>query len=138
MRRSCRRAEPGRRTGRQYAAWRAAILRRGLQSARGGAGQRARAPRTGAGRAAAADPPRYRHRGGNRSRPGDEFVQTTHDRRSRAALLPTMRRRAVAGQEGSVDEALRVALRIIEERAALADSMAEHARVNGRNKSAPM
>jgi two-component system chemotaxis response regulator CheB len=41
-------------------------------------------------------------------------------------------------QEGSVDEALRVALRIIEERAALADSMAEHARVNGRNKSAPM
>src|SRR5438445_13805159 len=41
-------------------------------------------------------------------------------------------------QEGSVDEALRVALRIIEERAALADSMAEHARVNGRNKGATM
>jgi two-component system chemotaxis response regulator CheB len=41
-------------------------------------------------------------------------------------------------QLGPVDEALRVALRIIEERATLADRMAEDARANGHLKSAPM
>jgi two-component system, chemotaxis family, protein-glutamate methylesterase/glutaminase len=40
-------------------------------------------------------------------------------------------------KEGSVDEALRVALRIIEERAALVDRMAREARANGHVRSAP-
>ena len=41
-------------------------------------------------------------------------------------------------KEGSTDEALRVALRIIEERATLADKMAADGRANGRQKSAAM
>jgi two-component system, chemotaxis family, protein-glutamate methylesterase/glutaminase len=41
-------------------------------------------------------------------------------------------------QEGSIDEALRVALRIIEERASLADRIAADARANGHTKTAPI
>ncbi len=39
-------------------------------------------------------------------------------------------------QEGSVDEAIRVALRIVEERALLTEKMAQEARTHGRHAAA--